>query len=405
MPNEIAKRGDSPATALQNFLTLNSKQLVMALPDQLRARPERFIRLATTALVTTPQLQNCGMLSICNSVMLAAQLGLEPNNGLGHGWLIPYAKVCTFQPGYRGLLDLGYRAESFKSAQPQVVYVGDDFDYQEGATPRLYHKPSPPSRRAKLSDKDEDYDWIGAYCRVTLLDGSIDAMWMWREEIEAVRSKASRAGENSPWVKWYWEMVRKTPVKRHMKFLRLSPQAALGVGIDDQAEAFHAKDYSASRAPLLAQDSVIDGLMEEQALAAEDVLRGSREQQQQVATQKIEQGQQEAARRTRQPRTTKPTPTRSEEQQRREDFGPNGDGTTPGFFVEQPSTNPIEAYRRKVTPEAFAAILSKAREVITDKGTHFYANGFATSDDVSVDAVDAIIFDLEDEIARAKGNG
>lgn len=308
MPNEIAKRGDSPATALQNFLTMNQKQLVMALPDQLRARPERFIRLATTALVTTPQLQNCNMLSICNSVMLAAQLGLEPNNGLGHGWLIPYAKVCTFQPGYRGLLDLGYRAQAFKAAQPQVVYVGDDFEYEEGATPKLFHRPAPPSRRTRLSDNDEDYSWIGAYCRVVVPDGSIDVMWMWKEEIEAVRAKASRAGDNSPWVKWFWEMVRKTPVKRHMKFLRLSPQAALGVGVDDQAEAFHAKDYEASRAPLLAQDNVIDAVMEEQALAAEDVLRGSREQQQQVAAQKIEQGQQEAARRKREPRQPKEQP-------------------------------------------------------------------------------------------------
>lgn len=400
MPNEIAKRGDSPATALQNFLTVNQKQLVMALPDQLRTRPERFIRLATTALVTTPQLQNCGMLSICNSVMLAAQLGLEPNNGLGHGWLIPYAKVCTFQPGYRGLLDLGYRADSFKAAQPQVVYVGDDFEYEEGATPKLFHKPAPPSRRRKSGDGDEDWEWIGAYCRVKLADGGIDALWMWREEIELVRAKASRAGDNSPWNKWFWEMVRKTPVKRHMKFLRLSPQAALGVGIDDQAEAFHARDYSASRAPLLAQDNVIDATMEEQALAAEDVLRGSREQQQEVAAQRIEQ---EQSKRTRQPRTPKPARMDTQGQAGH----PNSDGTTPGFFkADAPDlSDPIEAYRDKVSAEAFAAILGKAREAITDEGAHFYAHGFKSPADVPADLVDPIIFDLEDEIHRAKGQG
>lgn len=393
MPNEIAKRGDSPATALQNFLTMNQKQLVMALPDQLRARPERFIRLATTALVTTPQLQNCNMLSICNSVMLAAQLGLEPNNGLGHGWLIPYAKVCTFQPGYRGLLDLGYRAQAFKAAQPQVVYVGDDFEYEEGATPKLFHRPAPPSRRKKLSDEDEDYDWTGAYCRVVVPDGSIDVMWMWREEIEAVRAKASRAGDNSPWVKWFWEMVRKTPVKRHMKFLRLSPQAALGVGVDDQAEAFHAKNYEASRAPLLAQDNVIDAVMEEQALAAEDALRGSREQQQQVAATKIEQGQQEAARRKREPRRT--AQTRNSERDSMPPLMANGG--------EQRPSSLFASYREKLTPEAFTRILGKSREVITDEGTDERPNGFATPEEITPDFMDLIIFDLEDEIARSKG--
>lgn len=387
MPNEIAKRGASPATALQNFLTLNQKQLVMALPDQLQARPDRFIRLATSALVTTPTLQNCNMLSICNSVMLAAQLGLEPNNGLGHGWLIPYAKVCTFQPGYRGLLDLGYRAGSFKAAQPQVVYVSDDFEYEEGATPKLYHKPAPPSRRKMVADPEgnDDWDWIGAYSRVIVPDGTVDMFWMWREEIEAVRAKASRAGDNSPWVKWFWEMVRKTPIKRHMKFLRLSPQAALGVGVDDQAESFHAKDYSASKAPLLAQDNVIDAVMEEQALAAEDVLRGTREQQQQVVAAKIEQGQQEAARRTRQPRKTQTTSTASIPQEQRHQI-PNDE--------PPPIVAPTVAdYLELIGDQAFWRILG--------------SNGFESPNDIPENRRPAILRELanEAEIQRDEQRG
>lgn len=70
----------------------------------------------------------------------------------------------------------------------------------------------------------------------------------------------------------------------------------------------------------------------------------------------------------------------------------------PSLFV-----NPIEAYRAKVTPEAFARILGKERTTIEDQGEHFYPKGFASPDEVPADAVDPIIFDLEDEIARAKG--
>lgn len=282
MSTELAKRGqDTPISSLQKLLKANEGQLKMALPDHLRSRPDRFIRLATTALITTPSLQNCSMLSIANSVMLAAQLGLEPNNGLGHGWLISYAKVCTFQPGYRGLLDLGYRANAFRSAQPQIVYTGDEWDYREGAEPRLDHVPCPPSRRRLLDKEDpESWDWIGAYSRVKLPDNGIDALWMWKEEIEAVRDKSSKAAnrDDSPWKRWAWEMIKKTPVKRHMKFLRLSPEAALAVGADDQAEAFADRDRDKIRRNTLAQDVMLTEEMREQAEEIDYTLNPPREE-------------------------------------------------------------------------------------------------------------------------------
>lgn len=65
--------------------------------------------------------------------------------------------------------------------------------------------------------------------------------------------------------------------------------------------------------------------------------------------------------------------------------------------------NPIEALRSKVSPRAFAHILGKSREVITDEGTDARPNGFATPEEVTPDFMDLIIFDLEDEIARGKG--
>lgn len=282
MSNELVKRGqDTPVSALQKLLTANSKQIEMATRS---IRPERLIRLACTALNVTPALQNCNMLSICNSVMLSAQLGLEINNGLGHGWLIPYKGVCTFQPGYRGLIDLAYRAESIKTISPIVVYEGDEWDLREGDDPHFHHTPVPPSRRVK---KGEDYSWIGAYSRCRLPDGRIDLLWMWREEIEDLRRKSSRAG-NGPWDTWFWEMVKKTPIKRHMKFLRLSQDAEIAVGVDDQAEAFAASDAVKTRRDEVVQDMVLESSFVDQALDAEDKIGGgSREEQERVRDQKL----------------------------------------------------------------------------------------------------------------------
>jgi len=282
MSNEIARL--DPVSALQKFFNARTKQLQAALPAYLRDRPDRYIRLATTALIQNPKIQDCNMVSIINSLWISAQLGLEPNTPLGHGWLIPYGKVCTFQPGYRGLLDLGFRAGTFKAASPVVVYAGDVFEYEEGLDVKLIHRPVPPSQRKKRAGGEgpEDWDWIGAYCRVKLPDGTPDVHWMWREEIEAVKRKASRAGDDSPWGKWFWEMVKKTPVKRHMKFLRLSPEAGMAVGVDDQAEAFTVRPGQQT-----AQEVVIEADFVEEAESIDDSLRGSHEKQDAVVAEKL----------------------------------------------------------------------------------------------------------------------
>jgi len=282
--NQIVKGKDSPVTALQKLLVANQHQIELALPKHLR--PERLIRLAVTALKTTPSLQNCSLLSICNSVMLSAQLGLEINNGLGHGWLIPYGKICTYQPGYRGLLDLSYRTGSIRDARAIVVYEHEPFAYEEGARPVFSHTPMAASDRRMGSQK-----WIGAYNRLTSIDNYQSCFWMWKEEIEEIRDKCSRVKDKDgkivgPWVTWFWEMTKKTVIKRHLKMQHLSSDVALAVGVDDQAEAYSATDDKLTRLQV-AQDLVLENGIIDQAIQADDELEGSLDQQQQVAQEKL----------------------------------------------------------------------------------------------------------------------
>jgi len=282
MESELVKRGtDTPVSALSKLLMANQKQIELALPKHLR--PERLIRLAVTALSTTPSLQDCSLLSICNSVMLAAQLGLEINNGMGHGWLIPYGKICTFQPGYRGLLELAYRSGRIKDARALLVYEAEPFTYSEGANPVFTHEPKPLSIRGE--------QWIGAYSRLTHLDNFQSCFWMWREEILEVRDKCSRTKDKGPWVTWFEEMVKKTALKRHLKTSQLSSAIALAVGVDDQAEAHSAKEETlksqAFKGPV--QDLVLDGSIIEDSIQADHALAGSREAQREVCDQKLKQ--------------------------------------------------------------------------------------------------------------------
>ena len=86
-------------------------QIKKALPEVIT--PERFTRMALSALNTTPKLNECTPMSFLAALMNAAQLGLEPNTPLGQAFLIPYNNKgemeCQFQLGYKGLIDLSYR--------------------------------------------------------------------------------------------------------------------------------------------------------------------------------------------------------------------------------------------------------------------------------------------------------
>ncbi len=188
----LTKRNETPPQALQRLLTAGRQQLAVAVGDAMD--PNRMIRLAVTALHQSTDLQECSMVSIANSVMLAAQLRLEINTSLGHAWLIPYKRACTFQIGYRGLIELAHRSDAIHDVNAHLVHAQDHFDLEYGDAPRCYHKPA-------MKDRG---DWIGAYCSVRYKEGPASALFMFRDEIEALRDKASQSKDSSysPWKKW-----------------------------------------------------------------------------------------------------------------------------------------------------------------------------------------------------------
>ena len=75
-------------------------------------RAERFARICLTAVRNTPKLANCTMESFAASMMICAQLDLEPNTPQQLAFLIPFENrkrgivECQFQVGYKGLLQL-----------------------------------------------------------------------------------------------------------------------------------------------------------------------------------------------------------------------------------------------------------------------------------------------------------
>jgi len=194
--------------------------------------PDRLIKVALLAMSRQPLLLSCTQLSLMQSMMAAAQLGLEPDGVLGSAYLVPYKnnKTGNYEaqliPGYRGLIDLARRSGQIARIEAHVIREKDEFDFAFGLEMRLSHKPHFPDDAGQI---------IGAYALAELKDGSKQVEVMSRADIDAIRNR-SKAKDHGPWATDYSEMARKTVVRRLIKYLPLSVELATAVELDNRAE-------------------------------------------------------------------------------------------------------------------------------------------------------------------------
>jgi recombination protein RecT len=220
----------SPINNVRALLERSKTQIAMALPKHLNA--DRIIRVAMTSIQRTPKLLECDPITLVGAVIQSSQLGLEPDGILGHAYLVPFKNTkknrmeVQFIPGYKGLIDLARRSGQVNRISAHVVYENETFNMEYGTKEILEHKPLPPSTRG---------DRKGVYAVAVLNDGSPHFEWLWNEEIEAVKrqSKASFG----PWQTHEDEMIRKTAIRRLVKYLPLSVELAKAAAIDELADA------------------------------------------------------------------------------------------------------------------------------------------------------------------------
>ena len=149
----------SPKAFISNLLAKQADAIKAALPAVMT--PERFSRIALTAVNGNPKLQEAcakSPMTFLGALMTAAQLGLEPNTPLGQAYLIPYnnskkingswQKIpsCQFQIGYRGLIELAYRSGEVTNIYAKTVFENDKFEYELGLDPKLVHIPAKSNR-------------------------------------------------------------------------------------------------------------------------------------------------------------------------------------------------------------------------------------------------------------------
>lgn len=201
--------------SIAELIKVMKPEIERALPEVIT--PERFTRMALSALNTTPKLAECSQMSFLSALMNAAQLGLEPNTPLGQAYLIPYKNKsgleCQFQIGYKGLLDLAYRNPEMQIVQAHEVYENDEFDYELGMNPKLVHKPT-------LGDRGELRLFYGMF-RLTNGGFGFEVMSKTAVEVYAREYSQSYDSSFSPWQKNFIDMAKKTVIKKALKYAPL----------------------------------------------------------------------------------------------------------------------------------------------------------------------------------------
>lgn len=200
-----------PST-IKDFIKVYEGEIAKALPKVMT--PERFTRIVTTALTTTPKLASCTPQSFIGSMLQAAQLGLEPNTPLGQAYLIPYGAQCQFQIGYRGMMELAYRGGEIRPIEAHVVYENDEFEFAYGLNPKLVHNPSMSGNGVP--------EWV--YALVRFKDGGYIFEVMSYEDALKHGEKYSKTYKNGPWQTEPEEMAKKTVIKKLLKYLPMKTE-------------------------------------------------------------------------------------------------------------------------------------------------------------------------------------
>jgi recombination protein RecT len=192
---------------------------------------ERMVRIATSAIRKTPALAECSALSLGGAVLMGATLGFEVNTPTGEAYLIPRKEngvmEATLQVGYQGWCKLWWQHPRADTLDAVAVYPNDDFYWQRGTEPRIYHIEHPEKREP--GQQPTHY-----YATATLIGSTRPSFEvLTADEVKAIRGgKVGPAGQIADPQRW---MERKVPLRQLLKYMPKSTTASLALNSDDRS--------------------------------------------------------------------------------------------------------------------------------------------------------------------------
>lgn len=240
---ETAPKAANPIVVLRQSINQMQPEISAALPPHIK--PEKFARVAMTAIQNDPALVGADRKSLFGSIIRLAQDGLLPdgreaalvifNTKKGNGWV----KAVQAMPMIAGILKRIRQSGEVAKVSAQVVHENDTFVVKYGFDEDVEHSPPPLDQpRGKP---------IGAYATAVLKDGSRLLEVMSLEEIEKVRA-VSKSGDKGPWASWWGEMARKTVMRRLSKRLPMSTDLEEQIFSRDETLAMDPRAFSVAPA-------------------------------------------------------------------------------------------------------------------------------------------------------------
>lgn len=188
----------------------------------------RFLSSVMASVQKLPALLDCESLSVVNSFMTMAQLGLMPSDVSGEAYVLPYKGKAQFQLGYQGLITLFYRA-GCENIRAEIVREHDVFSYKNGI---INHEID------IFKSNDERGKPIGAYT-VAMFRGQEIAKVMNKKDIMEMGKNFSKsfATDFTPWKEkndpelWMW---KKTVLKQMGKLLPKNATIYQAIAADNE---------------------------------------------------------------------------------------------------------------------------------------------------------------------------
>ena len=190
---------------IEYIVDLNS-----ALLERSGYSPEAYSRVVLNAMVQTPAIADCDVVSLQQALLAAMSLGLVPDGK--EAVIVPYKRKATLIPCIKGMIKLVQQATPGTVLRVMAVFAGDEWDYVEGLHYRLNHVPSPTASQAP-----EQVIYAYATAR---LPGAMESMYdvMSRGEIDRYR-----AYSRSPaWGTNFVEQCKNPVLRRLLKRLPMS---------------------------------------------------------------------------------------------------------------------------------------------------------------------------------------
>jgi len=171
-------------------------------------------QFAEQAMIKNTKLLECTPESIAGAMLDCAYSGLTLSPVLAHGYLIPYGKICSFHPGYRGLMQMAFKAGTVKSAQVNLVHQNDP-TFRIWTDERGRHLQHEENQRGNAGEVTH------AYVICNLMAGGPPIIEvMGRADLNrayAASQKRNKAG-GAVWKIWPEEMMKKCVIRRAAKF-------------------------------------------------------------------------------------------------------------------------------------------------------------------------------------------